>query len=269
MVSSVQKRCEFCGDEIINAEDYSNHLMIVHNMMKSIDQIVERLNKPINNTQGSDDEIEIIELNDDDDDEDNIPREMSSSRNDIDNQLEIQKLMEETAREMFKDLHLMLDGILPDITDEEKQEIENLKDIKIEIPSELTDCFDELSSIVNNFEIPKDYFQQKLSSISLENDDISKKAPKTLSTPKSLNSNPEQEENSTNKKIPKIVPKPGQTLYFCPFDKCDFYTTKKGFHDKTAALHLTKDHKITPEKFCPGKYKFQKLKGEKIQAGAN
>ena len=90
-----------------------------------------------------------------------------------------------------------------------------------------------------------------------------------MSTPKSLNSNPEQEENSTNKKIPKIVPKPGQTLYFCPFDKCDFYTTKKGFHDKTAALHLTKDHKITPEKFCPGKYKFQKLKGEKIQAGAN
>merc|ERR1719228_2652069 len=98
---SVQKRCEFCGDEIINAEDYSNHLMIVHNMMKSIDQIVERLNKPINNTQGSGDEIEIIELNDDDD-EDNIPREMSSTANDMDNQLEIQKLMEETAREMFK-----------------------------------------------------------------------------------------------------------------------------------------------------------------------
>merc|ERR1719228_2354954 len=125
MVSSVQKRCEFCGDEIINAEDYSNHLMIVHNMMKSIDQIVERLNKPINNTQGDGDEIEIIELNDDDD-EDNIPQEMSSPANDIDNQLEIQKLMEETAREMFKDLNLMLDGILPDITDEEKQEIEKL-----------------------------------------------------------------------------------------------------------------------------------------------
>ena len=31
--------------------------MIVHNMMKSIDQIVERLNKQINNTQGSEDEI--------------------------------------------------------------------------------------------------------------------------------------------------------------------------------------------------------------------
>merc|ERR1719342_1728775 len=101
MVSSVQKRCEFCGDEIINAEDYSNHLMIVHNMMKSIDQIVERLNNPMNNTQSSEDEIEIIELNDDDD-EDSIPQEKSSSANDIDNQLEIQKLMEETAREMFK-----------------------------------------------------------------------------------------------------------------------------------------------------------------------
>ena len=75
--------------------------MIVHNMMKSIDQIVERLNKQINNTQGSEDEIEIIELNDDDDYEDNIPQEMSSSANDIDNQFEIQKLIEETAREMF------------------------------------------------------------------------------------------------------------------------------------------------------------------------
>merc|ERR1712189_132940 len=101
MVASVQKRCEFCGDEIINAEDYSNHLVIVHNMMKSIDQIVERLNKSINNTQSSEDEIEIIELNDDDE-EDNISQEMSSSSNDIDNQLEIQKLMEETAREIFK-----------------------------------------------------------------------------------------------------------------------------------------------------------------------
>ena len=70
-------------------------------MMKSIDQIVERLNKQINNTQGSEDEIEIIELNDDDDYEDNIPQEMSSSANDIDNQFEIQKLIEETAREMF------------------------------------------------------------------------------------------------------------------------------------------------------------------------
>ena len=95
------------------------------------------------------------------------------------------------------------------------------------------------------------------------------KLPKCFVIQKKFISNFEQEENPTNKKIPKIVPKPGQTLYFCPFEKCDFYTTKKGFHDKTAALHLTKDHKITPEKFCPGKYKFQKLKGEKIQAGAN
>ena len=39
------------------------------------------------------------------------------------------------------------------------KEIENLKDIKIEIPSELSDCFNELKMIIDEIEIPKEYHQ--------------------------------------------------------------------------------------------------------------
>jgi len=261
MGNSARNKCEFCGDEVLNAEDYSNHLTITHNMKKGLDQIVERLNNSVNSKQTSEDEIEIIEL--DDEDDNSITLEMSSAANNI----ETQKLMEETAREMFKELHLMLDGILPETTEEEKKEIENLKDIKVEIPTELTDCFNELKMIVDNIQIPKDYFQQKTA----HQNNISKSELKTtqsLSLPKTSDSNLQNNEHLSSSKAPNIVPKPGQTLFLCPFEKCDFYTTKKGFKDRSAANHFSKDHKVKPSDITPGtgKYQWKKLKGEKVQS---
>ena len=70
--------------------------------------------------------------------------------------------------------------------------------------------------------------------------------------------------NSKEKVLPK--PKPGQTLFLCPLDKCDFFTTKEGFKNGLAAKHLREIHKLTAaDMTVPGKFKFQKLKGEKVR----
>ena len=60
-------------------------------------------------------------------------------------------------------------------------------------------------------------------------------------------------------------PQKGQTLFLCPVENCDFYTTKEGFKDNSVANHLKIDHKVTAADMKPGKYKFKKVKREKCK----
>ena len=57
-------------------------------------------------------------------------------------------------------------------------------------------------------------------------------------------------------------------FYLCPLDNlhnCDFFTTREGFENGLAAKHLTVIHKLTAaDMTVPEKFKFQKLKGEKL-----
>ena len=62
--------------------------------------------------------------------------------------------------------------------------------------------------------------------------------------------------------IPK--PEPGQTLLLCPVEKCSFYVTKQEFKNGTAAEHLKVNHKIKATDMVDGKFKFQKIKGERL-----
>ena len=50
MNAEFESRCEFCKEEVVSLDDYSNHLIIVHNLKASlISNIVERALKPAKN----------------------------------------------------------------------------------------------------------------------------------------------------------------------------------------------------------------------------
>ena len=50
------------------------------------------------------------------------------------------------------------------------------------------------------------------------------------------------------------------TMFLCPKDNCDFFTTKKGFRDLTAVNHFTKVHNLTLAEISSGKFTFKKNK---------
>ena len=167
---------------------------------------------------------------------------------------------------MFKNLNIILEGAIP--LDYDKSEIENMK-TPVEVPEEITKEFQNLRNFINNLdcsEFENKLMEQCISSrqketlpIKASNKDMKIVDSKVYDNVEKVNDKPE-----ITKKL-SIVPKPGQTLYFCPIDNCDFVTTKEGFKNGKAALHFSKDHKVKLSDMTPGKYKFHKVKGEKAK----
>merc|ERR1719422_1580592 len=125
----------------------------------------------------------------------------------------------------------MIEGMLPNAI----QNDDNHEDSKtdFQVPEEITQCFEHLRTVISTIHIPDGLFSNTQNS--------PKKQPQTIFPPK------------------------GQTLFLCPVENCDFYTTKEGFKDNSAANHLRNDHKVTAADMTPGKYKFKKVKGEKCK----
>ena len=158
---------------------------------------------------------------------------------------QIENQVSDFVQELFKDLNVKIDGFLPEDYDV-KDNNEDITETKI--LGELSSCFDDLKSFVGNLEIPSDFAE--FFSNSYDKTEVDS-APPSSST------------NQTDKRvIPK--PEPGQTLYLCQVEKCSFYATKDGYKNGTAAKHLKEAHKIKGTDMVGGKFKFQKIKGERL-----
>ena len=357
--------CEFCKDEIISIDDYSNHLILVHDVrQKNISDFLTRAAKQVQVDESRSLNIEEIVLGDDDGAEESEyttnrnPGQAGKHRNIVGGKIN------EYVNDLFHNLSIIVDGILPEGFDNNCNGLEEEEEIVI--PENLSNCFQELREYVDSLEVPPilnlistslkedvggkvddadGSIVSKLSaqvqpdktpqstdigpSIDFEvEEDIdmltkhaSLKSPGNIPTDEilansrsiSLDVNvlknpasdlpsdhskfrtaksilPEDPQNykknvifkesmiSKNKEnvsvkyspnlkekvLPK--PKPGQTLFLCPLDKCDFFTTKEGFKNGLAAKHLREIHKLTAaDMTVPGKFKFQKLKGEKVR----
>ena len=132
MNAEFESRCEFCKEEVVSLDDYSNHLIIVHNLKASlISNIVERALKPANNQP----EIEEIVIDDDDDEDDAFDAEEPQ----VDEELfEIDTFVSG----LFKDLNLLVDGILPEDFNEDI--VHQTKNDDFQLPQDLADCFTDL-----------------------------------------------------------------------------------------------------------------------------
>ena len=205
-------------------DDYSNHLIIVHNLKASlISNIVERALKPAKNQP----EIEEIVIDDDDDEEDAFDAEEPQ----VDEELfEIDTFVSG----LFKDLNLLVDGILPEDFNEDI--VHQTKNDDFQLPQDLADCFTDLRDFVEKMG------DEESKSLNLEGSHVGKIL---------YNNNIKTEDDAS--------PKP-KTIFLCPKDNCGFFTTKKGFRDLTAANHFTKVHKLTLADFSSGKFTFKKHK---------
>ena len=222
MNAEFESRCEFCKEEVVSLDDYSNHLIIVHNLKASlISNIVERALKPANNQP----EIEEIVIDDDDDEDDAFDAEEPQ----VDEELfEIDTFVSG----LFKDLNLLVDGILPEKFNEDI--VHQTKNDDFQLPQDLADCFTDLRDFVEKMG------DEESKSLNLEGSQVGK-----------ILYNIKTEDNAS--------PKP-KTIFLCPKDNCGFFTTKKGFRDLTAANHFTKVHKLTLADFSSGKFTFKKHK---------
>ena len=222
MNAEFESRCEFCKEEVVSLDDYSNHLIIVHNLKASlISNIVERALKPANNQP----EIEEIVIDDDDDEDDAFDAEEPQ----VDEELfEIDTFVSG----LFKDLNLLVDGILPEDFNEDI--VHQTKNDDFQLPQDLADCFTDLRDFVEKMG------DEESKSLNLEGSQVGK-----------ILYNIKTEDNAS--------PKP-KTIFLCPKDNCGFFTTKKGFRDLTAANHFTKVHNLTLAEISSGKFTFKKNK---------
>ena len=247
--------CEFCGADFGSEDGYRDHLKLVHSFTKDIPLFIVRA---VKKTSVAKEAIEEITIDDDDDDiEDQVEDKVPVSEETFDFKIESQ--ISDFVQGLFKDLNVMIDGILPDDLD--------VKDIKEEAKEtkecqEISSCFDDLRSFVEKLEIPSDFSLEEF----LTNDK-SVKAEKNSSPPSSSKNS-----NTTNikpqmieqKSGPSPKPKTGLTLYLCPVDKCSFKVTREGFENGMAAKHLKDIHKVKATDMVEkGKFKFQKIKGER------
>ena len=243
--------CEFCRADVASGDDYRNHLKLVHNLMKNIPAILDRAVQKITKPEAKV-VIEEIVLDDDEDIEEEAGGNETFSDLTVD--MKIENQISDFVQDLFKDLNIMIDGILPEDVDlgDIKEEIK-----ETEVSNEISSCFDDLKSFVENLEIPADFeFEKELG----HNSEIaqSQKEPSNF-----LNST-EIKSSKIEKKSAFPKPEPGQTLFCCQVANCSFYTTKAEFRSGTAARHLKEDHNVKPAHMAGGKYKFHKIKGERL-----
>ena len=106
----------------------------------------------------------------------------------------------------------ILDGILPSIS----ENIEGKEDLKTDfkVPDDISKCFDDLRKVISTMEIPQTLFSRTNVSMTDNIHKIEKQV--SCNTPE------------VSKIQPKpVTPQPGQTLFLCPMDNCDFYTTRE------------------------------------------
>ena len=141
--------CEFDDEPLVNEEDYKAHLQIVHEMTTttSMEYLITKAkernkakNKIIENSTKS-----LVDFTNDDDLNENQNKEDDINVND----LKLEKEMREAVDFVFKDMKIMIDGMLPSIN-------EDLLKTDYTLPKDMTKCFDDLRNIITSIEIPSD-----------------------------------------------------------------------------------------------------------------
>ena len=251
-------KCDYC-DERLSLEngDYEAHLTVVHEI-KNGEMVEEILANAVENLKSNqavkDKEIEEITIDDSDDelsdDDQHVPHIKP-----VKNETGLGHL-EDSINNMFNNLNLIIDGMKPDLSEIDEDYDDGMENDTNELPEELGKCFDKLRNIFDNLDIPSSVFYPvEVNSTTTKH--VKEDNPK----PKKHTKDNKKADNFEKKnKSSRTVYRSGQTLYLCPFSNCDYITTKQGFKNNEAALHLGRDHKVTPEDMVPGKYKFDKIK---------
>ena len=119
--------------------------------MKNIPLILGRAVKKTSDVKEAIEEI-IIDDDDDDDIEQEVKDKVPDSEDTFD--IKIENQISDFVQDLFKDLNVMIDGILPEDLDVKdiKEEAKGTKDSQ-----EISSCFDDLRSFVENLEIPSDF----------------------------------------------------------------------------------------------------------------
>ena len=279
MDESLLIKCDFCDDKVtLENGDYQMHLTVVHEVRNGeiVDEILANAVKKLTNqaVEVEDKEFEVITVDDSDDELSNCDYQHVASPIEL---VKKKTNLEDSINSFFSTLNMIVDGKKPDLSQiDDDFDYDDVEKIRNELPEALGNCFDEIKSLIDNLEIPSRFsdpvdpeVNDQLKTTKLVEKDISKPKKSLDSGQLPLVATDQEKLVNLDKKDVssrlRPVPGPGQTLLLCPVPNCDFYTTKEGFKNKLAALHLSRDHNVTVNDIVPGKFKFEKIKGEKVK----
>jgi len=171
-------KCDMCSESVNYGDDYIAHLRIVHQINKNIPFFLEKALATIKGEKRKGKVSDVVTLEEEEDDT-NVRTDDADERDtDGDSQTErfvldeatksnIEKAVERTMDDLFKDIKLMVEGKMPLEVDENSEEVLEDED-PYAADEKIWQSFENLKEIVNNMEFPPELIRELSSSRSEE-----------------------------------------------------------------------------------------------------
>jgi len=170
-------KCDMCSESVNYGDDYIAHLRIVHQINKNIPFFLEKALATIKGEKRKGKVSDVVTLEEEEDDT-NVRTDDADERDtDGDSQTErfvldeatksnIEKAVERTMDDLFKDIKLMVEGKMPLEVDENSEEVLEDED-PYAADEKIWQSFENLKEIVNNMEFPPELIRELSSSRSV------------------------------------------------------------------------------------------------------
>jgi len=159
-------KCDMCSESVNYGDDYIAHLRIVHQINKNIPFFLEKALATIKGEKrGKVSDVVNLEEEVDDTDERDADGDSETERFVLDEATKsnIEKTIETTMDDLFKDIKLMVEGKMPLEVDENSEEALEDED-PYAADEKIWQSFENLKEIVNNMEFPPELIRQLSSS---------------------------------------------------------------------------------------------------------
>jgi len=159
-------KCDMCSESVNYGDDYIAHLRIVHQINKNIPFFLEKALATIKGEKrGKVSDVVNLEEEVDDTDERDADGDSETERFVLDEATKsnIEKTIEKTMDDLFKDIKLMVEGKMPLEVDENSEEALEDED-PYAADEKIWQSFENLKEIVNNMEFPPELIRQLSSS---------------------------------------------------------------------------------------------------------
>eukprot|EP00092_Neocalanus_flemingeri_P007178 GFUD01007756.1.p1 GENE.GFUD01007756.1~~GFUD01007756.1.p1 ORF type:complete len:347 (+),score=127.83 GFUD01007756.1:63-1103(+) len=164
-------KCDMCNESVNYGDDYIAHLQFAHQIVKNIPFFMDKALKTIKGEKRkiADDDVVTIE---EEDVEDSIEGGVDSTFElDPATKSNIERTVENTMDDLFKDIKLMVEGKIPLDVDENSSDTQEDED-PYAADEKIWQSFENLKQIVNNMEFPVELLQQLSSSMKGQREEV-------------------------------------------------------------------------------------------------
>ena len=150
-------KCDMCDESVNYGDDYIAHLQIAHGISKNINYFMDKALNEITNRKTENDNVTLEEESNQGGYDPGNGNESDPYVIDEETKRNIEKTVEKTMGDLFKNIRLMVDGEMPiDLDDGNDEDL----DVEDATEEKIWESFEKLKEIVNNMEFPPELLEE-------------------------------------------------------------------------------------------------------------